>query len=33
MPQSWFCDEQKERRKANLVPENLVFETKQQIVL
>lgn len=33
MPKSWFSDEQEERRKANLVPENLVFQTKQQIAL
>jgi len=33
MPRSWFSKEQQERRKANLVPEDLVFETKQQIAL
>lgn len=33
MPESWFSDEQKERRKANLVPEDLVFQTRQQIAL
>ena len=33
MPQSWFSKEQQARRKANLVPEELVFETKQQIAL
>jgi SRSO17 transposase len=33
MPQSWFSKEQQERRKSNLVPEDLVFETKQQIAL
>jgi SRSO17 transposase len=33
MPRSWFSNEQQERRKANLVPEDLVFETKQQIAL
>ena len=33
MPESWFSDAQLERRKANLVPEDLVFETKQQIAL
>jgi len=33
MPQSWFCPEQEERRRFNLVPEDLVFETKQQIAL
>ena len=33
MPQSWFTPEQEQRRKANLVPEDLVFETKQQIAL
>ncbi len=31
MPQSWFSEEQKERREYNLVPENLVFQTKLQI--
>jgi SRSO17 transposase len=33
MPESWFAEEQEERRKANLVPEELFFETKQQIAL
>jgi len=33
MPKSWFSPEQEERRRFNLVPENLVFETKQQIAL
>jgi len=33
MPESWFVEEQEQRRKANLVPEDLVFETKQQIAL
>jgi SRSO17 transposase len=33
MPQSWFSKEQEKRRKANLVPQDLVFETKQQIGL
>lgn len=33
MPKSWFTQEQEERRKANLVPEDLTFETKQQIAL
>jgi len=33
MPESWFVKEQEPRRKANLVPEDLVFETKQQIAL
>ncbi|WP_054695783.1 IS701 family transposase [Desulfosarcina cetonica] len=33
MPKSWFSPEQKERRQFNLVPEDLVFETKQQIAL
>lgn len=33
MPQSWFSKEQQKRRTANLVPEELVFETKQQIGL
>jgi SRSO17 transposase len=31
MPESWFCKEQQQRRKANLVPEDLVFKTKLQI--
>jgi SRSO17 transposase len=33
MPESWFSPEQEKRRRFNLVPENLVFETKQQIAL
>jgi len=33
MPENWFTQEQEQRRKANLVPEDLVFETKQQIAL
>ena len=33
MHESWFTEEQKQRRIANLVPEDLVFETKQQIAL
>jgi len=33
MPESWFTKEQEQRRKANLVPEDLSFETKKQIAL
>lgn len=33
MPEIWFTKEQEQRRIANLVPEDLVFETKQQIAL
>ena len=33
MPKSWFTQEQEQRRKANLVPQDLVFQTKQQIAL
>jgi SRSO17 transposase len=33
IPESWFTQEQEQRRKANLVPEDLVFETKQRIAL
>jgi SRSO17 transposase len=33
MPESWFSEEQQERRRFNMVPEDLVFETKQQIAL
>jgi SRSO17 transposase len=33
MPESWFSSEQEKRRRFNLVPEDLVFETKQQIAL
>ena len=32
-PESWFSKEQEQRRKDNLVLEDLVFETKQQIAL
>jgi SRSO17 transposase len=31
MPESWFCKEQQKRRKANMVPQKLVFQTKQRI--
>ncbi len=31
MPESWFFKEQRKRRKANLVPQDLVFKTKPQI--
>ena len=31
MPESWFSKEQQQRRKANLVPQDLVFKTKLQI--
>lgn len=31
MPESWFSKEQEERRKDNLVPEDIVFRTKPQI--
>jgi SRSO17 transposase len=33
MPESWFTKEQQKRRKANLVPPDLSFKTKQQIAL
>lgn len=33
MHESWFSEEQQERRTFNLVPEDLVFETKQKIAL
>jgi SRSO17 transposase len=33
MPESWFSEEQEKRRTFNLVPDDLVFETKQQIAL
>jgi SRSO17 transposase len=33
MPESWFTKEQEQRRKANLVPEDLTFETKREIAL
>lgn len=31
MPESWFTKEQEDRRKFNLVPEDIVFQTKPQI--
>jgi len=31
MPQSWFSEEQKQRRQYNLVPEDLAFQTKPHI--
>lgn len=31
MPESWFSKEQEERRKFNLVPEEIVFQTKPEI--
>jgi SRSO17 transposase len=31
MPESWFAKEQEQRRKNNLVPEDIVFQTKPQI--
>jgi len=31
MPESWFSKEQEQRRKDNLVPEDIVFQTKPQI--
>lgn len=31
MPESWFTKEQEQRRKDNLVPEDIVFQTKPQI--
>ena len=31
MPESWFTEEQAERRRFNLVPEDIVFQTKPQI--
>jgi SRSO17 transposase len=31
MPESWFTKEQEERREFNLVPEEIVFQTKPQI--
>jgi len=31
MPESWFTQEQEERRKFNLVPEEIVFQTKPEI--
>ena len=33
MPKDWFTDEQEQRRKDNLVPETLTFQTKPQIAL
>jgi len=33
MPESWFSKEQQQRRKANLVPQELIFKTKQQIAV
>jgi SRSO17 transposase len=33
MPKNWFTDEQAQRRKANLVPQDLVFKTKQEIAI
>jgi SRSO17 transposase len=33
MHRSWFSDEQKKRRVANMVPEDLVFQTKQEIAI
>jgi len=33
MPESWFAPEQEARREANMVPEDLVFQTKQEIAL
>lgn len=33
MPKSWFSEDQAQRRKANLVPEELAFQTKQEIAL
>ncbi len=33
MPQIWFSDEYEQRRKENLVPEDLTFQTKQEIAL
>jgi len=31
MPESWFSEDQAERRRDNMVPEDLVFQTKPQI--
>ena len=31
MPESWFDDDHKKLREANLVPENLKFQTKNEI--
>jgi SRSO17 transposase len=33
MPENWFSKQQQQRRKANLVPQDLIFKTKQQIAL
>ena len=33
MPESWFSEEQKDRRQYNLVPEDLVFQTKPHIAI
>lgn len=33
MPESWFTEEYEQRRKENLVPEDLTFQTKLQIAL
>lgn len=33
MPESWFGPEQQQRRKDNLVPQDLIFQTKQQIAI
>jgi SRSO17 transposase len=33
MPESWFSKEQQQRRKANLVPRDLGFKTKQKIAV
>jgi len=33
MPEKWFSEEYEERRTKTLVPDNLVFQTKQQIAL
>jgi SRSO17 transposase len=33
MPESWFSKEQQQRCKANLVPKDLVFKSKQQIAV
>lgn len=33
MPESWFSEAQKKRRKDNLVPNDLIFKTKNQIAL
>lgn len=33
MPESWFAKEQEQRRKDNLAPEDIVFQTKPQIAV